>query len=171
MADEDILWLIGMMGSGKTSVGTRLAQRLGLPFRDTDEEIEHHAGIPIGDLWERRGEDAFRDIEQEQIRVFAESNGVIATGGGAVLRDENVTRMRESGLVVWLRAAPTVLAERVGAGSSRPLLAGNPTEPALESLLDTRWDRYQLAAHHLVDTDDLDIDEVVDRVEALWTGS
>ena len=166
------LWLIGMMGAGKTAVGRRVADDLGMPFVDVDEEIAARLGCSIGQLWGRQGEQAFRDLEAAALAGLAEGPpSVIATGGGAVLREANVTVMRASGTVIWLRAAPEVLAARVGRGGGRPLLAeGEPIE-RLAAILDERRERYEAAAHRCVDGDAATVAALAGEVVAVWTGS
>ena len=98
------LWLIGMMGSGKTTVGELIAGETGLTFMDTDSLIETEQGRSIGSIWEAEGQESFRDLESEQINGIATAGQdcVVATGGGAVLRLENIAAMRRCGTVVWL---------------------------------------------------------------------
>ncbi len=159
------VWLIGMMGSGKTAVGRRLAERRGVPFIDTDDEVESQADSTIAQLWEADGEAAFRDMEELQVRWAAGREAVIATGGGVILRRGNVERMRASGTVVWLRAPLEELARRVGAGGDRPLLNGQSIYERLTALLDERRPLYEDAAHYTVETDGRSVNEVVDEVE------
>jgi shikimate kinase / 3-dehydroquinate synthase len=147
--------LIGMMGAGKTSVGARLAEILRRPFVDTDVVVEQHCGLPITRLFAERGENEFRKIES--LAVLRESAGdgkVIAVGGGAVLRAENVEALRASGRLFYLRARPETLRERVGEAPGRPLA------DELEKLAAVREHAYLSAAHVVIDTDGLDEDEV-----------
>ena len=123
------LWLIGMMGSAKSAVRSRLALRLGRTHYDTDTEVASRTGCSIAELWGEQGEAAFRSMEAAAIDRLADADAaVISTGGGAVLNEHNVAQMRKSGFVVWLSAPPEVLARRVGDGTKRPLLDGEPTE-------------------------------------------
>lgn len=118
------LWLVGMMGSGKTTVGETVVRRLGLVFIDTDSHIESENQRSIAVIWETEGENAFRDLESELL-VRLGSTGqdcVVATGGGVVLRPGNIAVMRETGTVVWLTAEPGELVGRVSGSPSRPLL-------------------------------------------------
>jgi shikimate kinase len=167
------LWLIGMMGSGKTEVGKTLAERLRLPFIDTDEVVTSLAGCTIGELWKSKGEEEFRRLESDAVkRSSSGDDAVIATGGGVVLDGANVNLMRESGVVVWLAADVQHLASRLGQGMGRPLIAGSATlEDRLAGILTERADKYQGAAQHRVATDGRSIEEVADVVEVLWTGS
>ncbi|MFO7292547.1 MAG: shikimate kinase [Actinomycetes bacterium] len=169
-----MLWLIGMMGSGKTSVGVEVAARRGVDFIDTDELVTAVTDLTIPEIWEHRGEEEFRRLERQMIASAASGDEpvVIGTGGGAVLADDNVEVMRRSGTVVWLAAAPETLARRIGRDSNRPLLAEaeDPVE-VLRRVLAEREARYRRAAHAVVTTDDKTIDEVVEEVLGLWNGS
>ncbi len=172
MARPSNIWLIGMMGSGKTSVAMSLAERLGLTPIDTDELIADRMGCSVGELWGRRGEQAFRDLEAAEVARLADRTGmVVATGGGTVLRADNVAAMRGSGLVVWLSAPATVLAGRVGNGTGRPLLADQDPLRQLRALATQRERAYSAAAHEVVNVGDKDVDQVVDEVAELWNAS
>lgn len=164
------LWLIGMMGAGKSTVGRLVAVRCGAAFTDSDEEVTERAGCSVRDLWEREGEQAFRDMEAAAVERLAATDEplVIATGGGVVLRPENVTAMRRSGKVVWLAADPAVLASRVADGADRPLLGGAPEARRLANILAARADAYATAADVVISTDDRDAAEVAEEVEAAW---
>ena len=118
-----MLSLVGLPGSGKSTVGRQLARRLQLPFADSDQAIEQRLGCPIREFFEREGEARFRDIEQEVIaHLCAEHQGVLATGGGAVLRPENRAQLRAAGTVVYLKSQPEDLMRRLRHDSKRPLL-------------------------------------------------
>ena len=105
-----LLWLVGMMGAGKSVVGRRSADRIGVDFVDVDSEITSRLGCSIAQLWEERGEQAFRDIEAAEVsRIAARGRpAIVAAGGGAVLAEGNVAAMRASGMVVWLDAPASV---------------------------------------------------------------
>lgn len=166
------LWLIGMMGTGKTSVGRLLSERHGKEFIDTDARVASRLGCSIGELWGRRGEGAFRDIEAAQIaELSGKDDLVIATGGGVVLREENISAMRRSGSVVWLTAPPTVLASRLGGSTGRPLLNDVDPEKTLGDLIAERQSLYQSASDVEVDTENLTAEEVAAAVEGVWNGS
>ncbi len=146
--------MVGMMGSGKSAVGSLLARRLGARFLDLDREVERVAGRPVAEIFEREGEHRFRTLEAAAIAaaVRGETPAVIATGGGAVLDASNVRRMRRSGTVVWLKASPEALARRT-AGSARPLLRGARDRAArLREILAERQSRYARAAHVSIET-------------------
>jgi len=161
------LWLVGMMGSGKTTVGRLVAAGRGLTFHDVDLIVTRRAGNTIAELWRRDGEDAFRSTEAAIISELASGQGaVVSTGGGAILREANRLAMRRSGTVVWLQAAPAVLAGRVAGAHDRPLLNGGG-EARLAELLDTRAAAYAETAHHSVSTEGRTPSEVAAEV-ARW---
>ncbi len=154
------LVLIGMMGVGKSSVGRRLALRLGRPFVDTDRLVEERAGKSVPEIFAEDGEPAFRALETEVVRTVLDSDtwSVVAFGGGAVLDPANRDLAREAALVVWLQASPRELARRVSAsqrrsgGGARPLLAAGPPEATLGAIAAEREACYRAAAHVLLDT-------------------
>lgn len=158
------IWLIGLMGSGKNTVGARLAARAGLPFYDVDALVEDGYGRSVADIFFMEGESEFRRMEGDAIRsIAAEPGGVVATGGGSILAEENVAAMREHGTVVLLDVTADTAAARIAETGTRPLL----TDGALETLSDILTDniaRYRSAAQVVVDAND-DIETVVDRVE------
>jgi shikimate kinase len=132
--------LVGLSGVGKSSVGRRLALALGMPFRDADVEVEVAAGRPIPEIFEKYGEQAFRDGERRVIaRLLTEAPHVLATGGGAFINAETRALIRATAISVWLKADIEVLARRVGRKGGRPLLAG---KDALEVLAAQASDRY-----------------------------
>lgn len=167
-----VLWLIGMMGSGKTTVGETVASALGLSFIDTDILIASVSERSIPKIWEEDGEGPFRELERQMIDSAADSGpAVVATGGGVVLDRENIERMRSSGLVVWLSASPRVLEERIGRAGGRPLLAEGVSADRLKALLEARLSRYMEAAHIEIPTDGRTIDEIASDVIGQWTAS
>ncbi len=117
-----MLALVGMPGSGKSTVGRHLSRRLGLDFRDSDHVLEERVGCSIREFFAREGEERFRDAEQEVIAQLATSGVVLATGGGAVLREANRASLRAGGPVVYLRAGPDELFRRLRHDRNRPLL-------------------------------------------------
>jgi shikimate kinase len=131
--------LVGMPGSGKSSIGRRLAPRLGLPFIDADAEIEKAAGMPISEIFAKHGESYFRDGEARVIaRLLDDGPSVIATGGGALMNPNTRALVRERAIAVWLKAEIPVLMRRVRRKSDRPLLKGKDPEAALQKLLSER---------------------------------
>ena len=159
------LVLVGLMGSGKTTVGKRCAEKLDRAFVDLDDRIMTHAAMSIEEIWRDRGEDRFRELEREVVVDVCASPVplVIACGGGTVVDGESRRRLRDVGTVVWLRAPTAVLAARVGNDARRPLLAGDPAG-ALARLAEVRADAYAQAADAVVDTGDRDVNEVAAAV-------
>ncbi len=135
--------LVGLMGAGKTSVGKRLAQRLGLPFVDSDHAIEESARMTIPEIFALRGEAEFRTGERKVIaRLLAEEQQVIATGGGAYMDPETRSRIRANGVSLWLNAELPVLLRRVQRRHNRPLLQGSDPEATLRELIARRYPVY-----------------------------
>ena len=144
--------LVGMPGSGKTTVGRDLAKRLGLRFVDTDHEIEARTGVKIPIIFEIEGEDGFRKRETQTLDdLTRESNMVLATGGGAVIRPENRALLRERAVVVFLSVPPPILWERTRHDRSRPLLQVSDPRGRLEELLKVRGPYYREVAHIIVE--------------------
>jgi shikimate kinase len=157
--------LIGFMGSGKTAVGKLLAERLGWQFVDTDEIIEKAAGAAISDIFEKSGENYFRDLESCAAQSLLERhNLVIATGGGIILRLENVTCLKELGLLVWLKVDSKQVMERVAGTAHRPLLNCPDAENKAEEILRQRIPLYHGAADIEIDTANLSINQVADKI-------
>ncbi len=147
------VFLIGLPGSGKSTVGRQLARRLGLPFVDVDHHIEAQIGCSIRAYFEREGETAFRDLEAAAIdEVSQRGLSVVSTGGGAVLRDENRQRMRQRGHVVYLRSSPEELHRRLRHDRNRPLLQVDDPLAKLRELHAQRHPLYAQAAHFTIDT-------------------
>jgi shikimate kinase len=144
------IFLVGMMGAGKTTVGRRLAQRLGMDFVDADDEIEQAAGLSISEIFERFGEAHFRDGERRVIaRLIDGTPKVIATGGGAFINDETRGLILDQATAVWLDADPSILAERVAKRDHRPLLRGKDPLKVLSELAAARNPYYSLAPIHV----------------------
>ena len=138
--------LVGLMGAGKSTVGRRLALRLGLPFVDADAEIENAAGLAVADIFERVGEEYFRDGERRVIaRLIDGEKRVIATGGGACVDTATRAAILASAYAIWLDAKPSVLVERVSRRDSRPLLRGKDPLAVLEDLARIRNPFYATA--------------------------
>jgi shikimate kinase len=160
--------LVGFMGTGKTAVSHLLAERLGWERIDTDDLIVERAGKPIPEIFEQDGEPRFRDLETEVIRGLGErARTVISTGGGCVMRDENMSALAAAGMVVHLAASPDVIMERCGGDTNRPLLQVEDPRTKVHELLDLRATHYA-RAQHTVDTSDLTLAEVSEAVISLW---
>ena len=142
-----------MPGGGKSTVGRHLARRLDTAFVDTDAVIEHHIGCPIRTYFEQESEDRFRDIEAAVLAdVIADTPGVIATGGGIVLRDENRDRLRDQTTCIYLRSTPEELFRRLRHDSKRPLLQVADPLARLRELFVKRDPLYREAAHFVIET-------------------
>ncbi|MGX1744657.1 shikimate kinase [Bosea sp. NPDC055353] len=148
--------LVGMMGSGKSSVGRRLAARLGLPFVDADTEIETAAHMTIPEIFAQRGEAEFREGERRVISRVLTTRAplVLATGGGAFMNAETRERVKELGISVWLKAEPDVLMRRVRKRSNRPLLQTADPEATLRRMLAEREPVYALADITILSSDE-----------------
>ena len=160
--------LVGMMGAGKSTIGRRLAARLGLPFFDADVEIEAAAGMSIPDIFETRGEPDFREGEARVIaRLLDSGPAVIAPGGGALMRRETRDRIRDKAVSIWLKADVDIIMRRVKRRSDRPLLRTADPEATVGRLLSEREPIYQ-QADLTVWSRDVPHDKIVDEcVEAL----
>lgn len=161
--------MVGMMGAGKTAVGTALARHLGVPFLDSDEEISRAANRSIAEIFERDGEAFFRARETEVLaRLLRGTPCVLSTGGGAFLSETNRALIREAGVSVWLRADLELLWQRVRHKGARPLLrTANPRE-TLRSLYEARVPIYELADLVVDSAADLSVEDMALRVtEAL----
>lgn len=144
---------VGLPGSGKTTIGRQLARRWGLAFVDSDHVIEQRTECSIRAFFAREGEDSFRDLEQQVIDDLTRSHGgVIATGGGAVLRQANRLHMRERGQVIYLRSSPEDVFRRVRHDTARPLLQVDDPLQRLRALFEMRDPLYRDAAHFVIET-------------------
>ena len=148
------VYLVGMMAVGKSTVGRQLASRLNFAFHDTDKEIEQRAGADVSWIFELEGEDGFRDREQEVIDELTRRKGVVlATGGGAVLREENRMTMRARGTVVYLRSGVELILDRTRNDRRRPLLQVDDVRERIESLNAQRGPLYESVAHLAITVD------------------
>jgi len=161
------IFLVGMMGAGKSTIGKALARHLGREFLDSDRVLAERTGVPVATIFEIEGEAGFRRRERAVIAELARGDGqVVATGGGSILAEENRCAMRESGTVVYLRARVESLWERTRHDTSRPLLATPDPRGKLQALLLEREPLYREAAHVVVDTGSQSTQAVVKRIAA-----
>ncbi len=160
--------LVGMMGSGKTSIGRLVAKYLDWPFLDADAVLVERVGCSIADMFSDRGEQWFRDTESEVLSELAQSlvPSVLSVGGGAVLRQSNRDVLRRASLVIWLRASPETLIERIGSQVGRPLLAEDP-QGRIRRLTEERSAIYLDGAHEVIDVDDLRMHQVAELIVAV----
>ena len=162
--------LVGMMGSGKSSIGRRLAARLGLPFVDADGEIEKAAGMTIAEIFANHGEPYFRAGEARVIaRLLEGGPQVLATGGGAFMNPETRLGIRAKGISVWLRATLEVLSRRIKRRGDRPLLKGADPAKTLQRLIEERYPVYA-EADITVESRDVPHDTIVDEIVAGLSG-
>ncbi len=164
MNDKNI-YLVGFMGTGKTTVGQRLAERLKRPYLDLDQKIEAAAGRPIRKIFEDEGEAAFRRLEAEAVQgVSRLKNHVISTGGGVMLDEENVRSLKAFGTLVCLTARPEVILERtLPTRAARPLLAGDNPGERIQELLKLRAPAYA-RADLTIDTSERSVDAIVEQI-------
>ena len=159
--------LIGMMGAGKSTIGRRLAHRFGVPFYDADKEIEKAANCSIEEIFERFGEQHFRDGERRVIgRLLALGPQVLATGGGAFMDPETRTLVNGAALSVWLRADLDLLWRRVSRRGNRPLLKTADPKATLKSLIDLRYPVYA-KADLIAECHDVPKDETVEQIHTM----
>lgn len=163
-----LISLVGLPGSGKSTVGRQLGRRLGLPFFDTDALIEQRLQEPIRPFFEREGEAAFRDVEESVLEALTaqQTTGVLATGGGAVLRLDNRRRLRERTVVIYLRATPEQLARRLRRDTQRPLLQVAAPLARLRALHAERDPLYREVARFTLETRDASVALLASRVLA-----
>ena len=162
--------MVGMMGAGKSSIGKRLAARLGIPFADADAAIEEAAGMSIADMFVAHGESSFRSGETRVIaRLLENGPQVLATGGGAFVNSETRARIQEKGISVWLKADMEVLLRRVKRRDNRPLLKNDDPETTLTNLLAAR-EPYYSQANLTVVSRDVPHEIIVEEIVTLLCG-
>jgi shikimate kinase len=157
--------LIGFMGAGKSSVGRTLARMTGLPRFDTDEMVAARFGLTISEIFEKHGEEKFREAETEALRELSnKGHAIVVTGGGIVLRPENVALLHELGTTIFLSADAETLLARISRRPTRPLLQTTDPRATLGELLAVRVPLYRNAADAEVDTTNLTHDEVAKNI-------
>lgn len=161
--------LIGYRGAGKSAVARALGARLGWPAVHMDAEIERRLGTSIADYVSKQGWDAFRDVESQVAVELSRRDGIIIdTGGGIVTRPENMSALKDHGLIVWLRVSVDSIRGRIRGSASRPALTkGKSFLDEIEEVLVQRAPLYKRHAAHIIDTDDLTVDEVADALYVL----
>lgn len=170
LRDRSIV-LVGLMGCGKTSVGRRLAARLGLPFIDADEEIEKAAAMTITEIFADHGEALFRDGERRVIaRLLAAGPQVLATGGGAFMNPETRANIKRDGIAIWLRAELPVLMRRVLKRDTRPLLQTGDPEVVMRKLMEARYPVYE-EADIVIESRDVPHETIVTEIVAALAAS
>ncbi|WP_342347661.1 shikimate kinase [uncultured Nitrospira sp.] len=158
--------LIGYRGTGKSTVATILGQRLGQKVISTDEVIVKEAKQSIPQLIEQFGWDHFRNLETELCqRLKGQENLVIDTGGGLILKEENVRMLKENGKIFWLTAQVSTIASRISGDTQRPSLSGTKTfVEEIEEILEIRKPHYQAAADHVIPTDQISPEQIADAI-------
>lgn len=152
MKSENI-YLIGLMGAGKTTIGRQLARTLKLPFYDSDKAIEESTGVDIPTIFEFEGEEGFRDREQKMLAQLTKMEGIVlATGGGAVLREENRKLLQSNGFIVYLQCSVERILERTRRDTQRPLLQTENPKERVETLFVQREPLYLACADFKIDT-------------------
>src|SRR5438477_2629115 len=165
---DNAIALIGFMGAGKSAVGRELSRRTGWPRHDTDEMIREQFGISIPDIFARHGEPAFRDAETALLKTLQRGlAGIVVTGGGIILRGENVQLLRGLGHILWLDADEEVLWQRASRHSTRPLLQTPDPRARFTELLRERRPLYQAAADYRINTSSSSIAEVTNEIMGL----
>ena len=156
------IYLIGMMGSGKSTLGKSLSEKIQKPFIDLDSEIEKVAGKSITEIFDIDGEEQFRKMETKQLKQYSES--IVACGGGIVLKDENREFINENGIAILLLATMGELTQRLSNSGNRPLLADDNTEEALTKLWMERQIDYLETANFTIETDGENPEELTEEI-------
>lgn len=159
------IFLVGLMGSGKTTIGRALAKRLGLRFVDADHEIEARTGATIPLIFEIEGEASFRQREADVIRDLTGQQGIVlATGGGAILNEQSRRFLRERGTVIYLRASVASLVQRTSHDRNRPLLQTGDPKAKFETLARERGPLYEEVAHVIIETGRPNVQAIVQTI-------
>lgn len=163
--------LIGMRGSGKSKIGEALAKKLERTFIDLDKTVTQKAKMSIKEIVEKHGWEYFRNLESEAVNTYGTMpNLVIATGGGVVLKQENIQHLKQNGILIFLNAPINILAERISHCQQRPSITGANITEEIEKIWQERKDKYNLAADFIVDVSensnnpDLDIEKKVEQI-------
>lgn len=166
----DTIFLIGFMGSGKSTIAKLLCEKLSANLVEMDERIVKEQGMSINDIFAQFGEDRFRDIESQLVcDILEEGNAVVSCGGGVVVRKQNVKNMKAKGRIVYLTATPETIFERVRHSTDRPILNGNMNVEYIKELMAKRKDLYEAAADITIATDGKDkeaiCEEIVEKIK------
>ena len=156
------------MGTGKTSVGKRLSSQLRMPYIDTDAVIEQDCRRVISDIFEEDGEHVFRQLESEAVKKVSNyDNHIISTGGGVVLRETNVSKLKENGVVFCLTATPEEIFKRVGHHTHRPLLQTPDAMDTIRTMLSERKPYYE-KADYMIHTTGRTFDEIISHIKGIF---
>lgn len=161
--------LIGFMGCGKTTVGLKLSYRLRRAVIDTDKEIEKDEGCSISEIFEKEGEEAFRNKETACLKKLTETTNdkIVSVGGGLPMREENRELLHKLGQVVYLKAKAETIYERLKYDTTRPLLQGEDPQDKINRLLMARASYYEQAADVIIDVDEKSFDQILDEIERM----
>ena len=172
MKQTDNIYLIGLMGAGKTTIGRQLAKALQLPFYDSDKAIEEQTGVDIPTIFEYEGEEGFRVREQNMIAELTQINGIVlATGGGAILRPANRKALTENGFVVYLQCSVDKILQRTKRDTQRPLLNTENPRARIEKLFSEREPDYLSCADFKIETSSMQSKAVVQNILNEYTSS
>lgn len=161
------IFLIGFMGAGKSTVAKALRKKLAMEQAEMDQMIVESEGMPISEIFEKHGEDYFRDVESNTlIGLEKKQNLIVSCGGGVVLRPENAAYMKKSGTVVWLKANPETIYERVKDSKERPILNGNMNVAYISDLMKKREALYKAAADVTIETDGKSMEQICNEIIA-----
>lgn len=159
------IFLIGFMGCGKSTVASGLQRMYGKKVVEMDQLISERQGMSIPDIFDKYGETYFRDLESKLVEeIQGMENQVVSCGGGVVLREQNVAKMKENGLVVLLTAKPETILERVKYDNNRPVLKGKKTVAGITELMEARREKYEAAADIVIRTDKKSISKICEEV-------
>lgn len=159
------LYLTGFMGCGKSAAARGFMKLYDLPVMEMDRQIEEQEGMSVSEIFAQKGEAYFRARETELLKALCGRQGLaVSCGGGVPLRQENVKLMQKSGLVVWLKASPEVILERVSRDDSRPVLRGRKTLEEISALMEERRPAYEAAASLVVETDGKSIQQICSEI-------
>lgn len=159
------LFLIGFMGTGKTTIAKNLNHITGNDMLEMDQMIVKRQNMTINDIFKQYGEEYFRDLESDLLTEFTEKTGkIVSCGGGAVLREENVEKMKKSGLIILLTATAETILKRTENNHSRPNLEGKKNVEAIKELMEKRREKYETAADIIIKTDDKTTAEICEEI-------
>ncbi len=159
------IFLIGYMGTGKSTVAAYMAKQYGMEVVEMDRMIADREGMSISDIFAKQGEEYFRDVETKLLQeICLQENKVVSCGGGVVLRSDNVEMMKKRGTIVLLSARPETILERVKDDNSRPLLEGNKTVDFISEMMEKRREKYEGAADIIIQTDGKQIADICNEI-------
>lgn len=158
--------LTGFMGCGKSSLGIKLSYRLKMPLIDTDKQIEREQGCTISEIFEKYGEEYFRQLETEALKKIKNQKGscIISVGGGLPMREENRAILKDLGMVVYLRIRPETVYERLKDDTTRPLLQGENPQEKIRQLMESREEAYKEGADFIIDADGLETEPLLQKI-------